>query len=124
MDGGICMKKIIAVELCRKAKNVAIQFSSTQRSKNFNEETFEVDYIRPLSEYTAAVYFKKNTDKRAIAFFYYVASGDGYWQYFFPSDSHILGMSMFGSLKADIEVENWNKNFDAWKKTQNGGCEG
>lgn len=104
------MKKEIASKLSLKAKEVASKFSRTDRQGNFNSETFSVHDIKPLSEYTACVYFLKNTGKQGVAFFYYINQGDGYWQYFFPSDSHILGMEKFGELKMKVEFDNWGKN--------------
>jgi hypothetical protein len=68
-----------------------------------------VDKIQPLSEDTAAVLFKKNTGKKAVAFFYIVKTD---WRYFFPRDSHILGMESFGEIKRGIEEYNFSFNFN------------
>ena len=105
------MKKSLALKLQYRAEEVAKKFSNFDREKNHNNETFELVIIRPLSDYTAAVIYEKDTGKRAIAFFYYVDSGqDGYWGYFFPKDSHLLGMSDFSRFKQEIEEFNFDKN--------------
>lgn len=104
------MRKDIAQKLKQRIKEVVELFSRPDRSRNFNNETFKFNSTIPLSEYTAAVVFDKNTGKKALAFFYWVNSGEGYWHYFFPSDSHILGMELFGKYKQQIEVENFDKN--------------
>lgn len=104
------MKKHIAIKLQARAEEVAEIFSKPDREKNHNNETFELAIIRPLSDFAAAVIYEKDTGKRAIAFFYYIDAGDGYWGYFFPKDSHILGMSLFSRFKQEIEEFNFDKN--------------
>ena len=102
------MNAIIAVKLKDKAQEVAELFSQA-RERNFASEIFSVEEIIPLSEYTAAVIFLKNTERKAIAFFYWLESSGqkgNYWQYFFPKDSHILGMEIFGEYKRRTELEN------------------
>lgn len=106
------MQKMVAQKLSERATHVASMFSLPDREKNTTGETFEVEKICPLSEYTAYVIYRKNTGKVAVAFFYYLQTGGGRWEYFFPSDSHIIGMGAFGKIKMDIENENWSKNFD------------
>ena len=78
------MKKSLALKLQYRAEEVAKKFSNFDREKNHNNETFELVIIRPLSDYTAAVIYEKDTGKRAIAFFYYVDSG----QLCVADDSH------------------------------------
>ena len=104
------MKKSIVKSLIEKAKDVGRHFSDPERLKNTNQEIFELHEIIPLSEYTAAVIYIKNTTKKGVAFFYYIQSGSGYWTYFFPTDSHIIGMESFGRIKQKIESENFDKN--------------
>lgn len=86
-------------------------FSSLTRDKNYNQETFTKEKIFVLSEFTAAVYFIKNTGKRAVAFFFFVDVSGGKWYYFFPTDSHILGMIEFSKYKIQIENNNLEFNF-------------
>jgi hypothetical protein len=105
------MRKEIAIKLQEKAEEVAMRFSSFDRSKNFNRETFKIKEIIPLSENTAVILFVKNTGKLAAFFFYWIASGDGYWQYFVPTDSHILGMESFRKYKDTTERYNYKSNF-------------
>jgi hypothetical protein len=102
------MNKQIAILLNKKAAEVAKYYSNTERSKNYDKEEFEVYSIKPLSEYTARVLYKKTSGKLGMAFFYFVNSGGGYWCYFFPKESHIYGME-----KLRIELDYIEKyNFD------------
>lgn len=104
------MKKELAISLYASVQEVARVFSNPNREKNYTNEIFEFEQIRPLSDTTAAIVFRKNTGKKAVAFFYYVNSGMGKWMYFFPSDSHILGMEHFGMMKQEAEEFNYDKN--------------
>lgn len=103
------MRKDIAKSLLERAKECARVFSDKNRVRNYGGETSEVDDILPLSETTACVVFKKSSEKKSCCFFY--LRGDGQWVYFFPSDSHILGMSLFSKHKEQIEGYNFTKNF-------------
>jgi len=102
------MKKKIAFELKAKAEECAKHFSNPDRDFNYSKETFAVLRIIPLSEFTAAVIFLKSSEKQATAFFYYVKAS---WRYFFPSDSHLIGMRLFPNYKFDCEKYNYSKNF-------------
>jgi hypothetical protein len=106
------MNKEIAIELDKECKIVAQRFSRTDREQNFNNETFEVDEIIPMSDHTATVVFKKSSGKLAAAFFYYIAKGYSKgWKYFFPTDSHINGLASFHYFKLEVERKNYDKNF-------------
>jgi hypothetical protein len=106
------MNKQIAIELKQESEIVAKKFSSMNREGNFNEETFQVDEVIPMSDHTASVIFKKNTGKLAAAFFYYINKGYSKgWKYYFPTDSHIIGMMSFNLSKLDVERKNYDKNF-------------
>lgn len=109
-DGCEAVKKEIAIRLRAKALEVAKTFSNPERAHNPTAEVFELEGIEPTSEDTAAVYFKKNTGKRALAFFYWVNAGSGEWRYFFPTDSHILGMLEFKDRKVAVEAVNFPLN--------------
>ena len=102
------MNKQIAIQLKKKAEDVAQMFSDPLRDHNPGRETFELEKIIALSEYTAAGIYLKNSGKRAIAFLYY---NNGNWWFLFPSDSHLVGMSAFAEVKRRIEEENFKKNF-------------
>ena len=52
------MKKEIAIKLKDKADDIAMHFSDTEREFNFNNETFSVVKIEPLSESTATILFR------------------------------------------------------------------
>lgn len=101
------MNDKMADKLAIKAEEVARNYSDPDRAMNFNKETFEVDRIIPLSEHTAAVIYTKNTGKKAVAFFHLMKNI--YWDYFFPTDGHIIGMEAFGKVKLKIEMGNYNK---------------
>jgi hypothetical protein len=53
---------------------------------------------------------EKSSGKKAIMFFYWRRDKGGRWECFFPTDSHILGMQLFGKLKLKVEVFNFDKN--------------
>ena len=105
------MKKEIAIKLRIAAEKASEVFSDPQRPLNTNKETFSVDKVTPLSESTAAVTFCKDARKFALAFFYYLNTSGGQWRYFFPSDSHLLGMGMMSQAKQCIEVANIGFNW-------------
>jgi len=63
------MKKEIALQLKEQAEIVAKRFSKQDREQNWNNETFKVHEIIPMSDHTACVYFKKSSDKIGAAFF-------------------------------------------------------
>lgn len=98
------MNQEFRIEIEKKAAEVAVKYSSPARECNKNQETFSVNEVIPLSETTAAVLFLKNTGKLGMAFFYRIYGG--YWQYFFPTDSHLLGMAQAGNIKAEAERHN------------------
>ena len=105
------MKKETANKLEKKAEQVALNFSNHNRPLNNNNETFKVDKINPLSESTAFIVFHKDNKKFAGAFFYYVNVNGGEWRYFFPTDSHLLGMGLISQAKQLIEFANFGFNF-------------
>lgn len=100
------MNDKMADKLAVKAEEIAQQYSNPDREMNYNQETFEVSQVIPLSEHTAAVVYTKNTGKKAVAFFHLIKE---YWDYFFPTDGHIIGMEAFGKVKLKIEMGNYNK---------------
>ena len=104
------MKKEIARQLQNKITDCEKQFSNPNREFNTNNEIFKCSKIIPLSDSIAVVTFKKNTGKESNALFIYIKN---YWIYFFPTDSHELGMWNY-LIKANrerIEKQNFNKNF-------------
>ena len=101
------MRKEIALRLRDEAERVAREYSNPNREYG-NGEVFEVDEILALSEFTAAVVFKKDSGKKAVGFFYVIKEKE--WRYFFPSDSHLIGMESFSEIKKRIEIENFGRN--------------
>ena len=106
------MNKELATKLNEKALLIAERFSKNNREGNVNNENFEIKEIITTSDHTAVVYFKKNTGKIGMAFFYYITKGMSKgWKYFFPTDSHINGMMSILYYKLDIERNNYKHNF-------------
>lgn len=124
------MMKTEDIETLKKvAEQAAFTFSQKDRPKNYSGEDFHVEKIIPLSEMTAAAIFNKSSGLRTIAFFYLILLGEQKdpdeqepesdqrtkaqrrdrrsWYYFFPTDSHLLGMRYLEDLKKWIERENF-----------------
>ena len=107
------MRADIITSLKKKAEEVAGKFSNFNREKNTTNEVFSVSKITPLSETTAIIYFTKITRKMAIAFCYYIKLGSpsGYWEYFFPTDAHVLGMARVEEALLKIEKYNFEQTY-------------
>jgi hypothetical protein len=105
------MKKEVALKLNKKAYEIAEKFSNVNREFNVNNEKFEVKKIKPLSESTGIVLFKKSSEKYAVAFCYYINMSGGMWQYFFPTYDHVFGMEAVKDFLSLVEDKNFNKNF-------------
>ena len=101
------MNKQVAKNLQEFAQEVAGRYSRKDREKNFNQGTFQLSKIVPMGEHTAAVLYKKDTGKFACFFFYLVKDK---WNYFVPTDSHILGMMSFNYYKLKVEEHNMKHN--------------
>jgi len=105
------MRKEYLTLLKEEAARTAETFSNrtTEISNHANNNlNFEVEVIAPMSDETATVTFKKNDGIRALAFFYLLKYKNGpVWKYFFPTDSHICGMSDFARRKSIIEEANY-----------------
>ena len=106
------MKKELALKLKVKADEIAKNFSRTDREFNFSKETFEVNSIKPLSETTAYIEFRKSSGKIGIAFCYWINMAGGQWRYFFPTYDHCVGMEMLKDELKKIEQANFPLNFE------------
>lgn len=106
------MQKDIAKKLHDVAESVATVYSNPHREGNGNKETFAVHRITPLSDRTASVVYKKSSGKLAAFFFYYRNGVSEGWYHFVPSDSHLVGMHLFGTHKANVEAYNYKHNFE------------
>ena len=62
------MKKDIAKELEEFALVIRDRYSNKQRAGNFNNETFEMEEIIPMSDHTATVIFKKIQARKLPSF--------------------------------------------------------
>lgn len=114
-DKKVDMQKRNVDSLRKYAKEVEERYSRPDRNKNHSGETFALESIIPLSESAAAVIYLKSSGKKAVAFFFLRWSPKNEtneWNYFFPSDGHILGFLEFPKIKAEIERENYIFNFD------------
>jgi hypothetical protein len=107
------MNKERAKELNEFCQTIAERFSNTSRQGNINNETFLVEEIIPTSDDSAVVNFVKNTGKLAVAYMYYINRGRSKgWKYYFPTDSHVVGMQAFSFYKLEAERKNYKRNFD------------
>ncbi len=97
------MKQVLITELKKKGEEVALIYSNPSRAMNINKETFVLEEIRPLSETTAIMLFKKNNGKKAMSFAYYV---NGRWLDFFPSESHAIGMQRMAQELLSVDEFN------------------
>ena len=106
------MNKPLVVSLHKFAETVAKRFSKPNREGNYKAETFSVYEVIPTSDQTAVVFFKISTKKLGLAFFYYINRGSSMgWKYFFPTDSHVVGMMATHFYKLEVERYNMSKNF-------------
>jgi hypothetical protein len=101
------MEKTKAIKLKEKASEIA-QIYSRPRPHNPCGSQYLVDSIKPLSESTALLTFKRDGLKKSIVFAYWIKTG--YWQYFFPTESHIFGMSKLVRELQEVEEFNFPLN--------------
>ena len=107
------MNKEKAIKLNDYAVEVAQMYSRKDRANNYNGEDFDVHSITVLSDTTAVTYFKKSPgDKLAAAFMYWTNGSGGRWNYFFPTDSHVIGMVNFKDKLLAVERNNFPLNFE------------
>lgn len=105
------MKHHVAILLKEKAAEVARRYSNKARERNTMGDTFTVKEMRPLSEALAAVIFSKTSGKLMLGVFFYLDAQER-WEYFLPTDSHLLGLADIPRLKAEVEKYNFAFNFD------------
>lgn len=103
------MKKSVAHELVNKAGFMARLFSKKNREFNYNNETFKIVRIVPLSSHRAVIILEKNTAKRAVMEACYLNNGK--WQMKFPKYAHLIGNNILYSLLQEVEEFNFKKNF-------------
>lgn len=101
----------VAKKLEKKAQEVAQLYSDKSRASNFNNETFYVDEIVPLSEAAAVVIYMKNTGKKALSLFLYMKTMER-WFNIFPTDSHLLALDRVKFYKEEVEKYNFGNNFN------------
>lgn len=110
--------KIAEVEKLKQSVIKAqINFSRKDRPFNFGGSTMKFHKVIPLSEHAAAVIFKQDTGVLSVFFFYYMRMNEGTWNYFAPTDSHILAFEHFGKIKMDVEEANYETKTDDEEQT-------
>jgi len=97
-------------ELLRQTAEVcAMNFSRKDRKNNYNNETFTVSRIKPLSATRALVYFQKEpTGKVALADFILIR-GMNKWIYYFLSDGHMINLHMIADEYQKVEQYNFDR---------------
>lgn len=104
-------------KLISKAEEVASIMSNPERKFNINNETFELKEVVPRSDLVAHAIYNKSSGKQALVVFYFVHGFDD-WQWFFPTDSHLLGFAGLSKIKLEVEKNNFNiKNFNSIPET-------
>ena len=106
------MRKEVALTLKHKAVEVAKRFSNTDRANNFNNESFKVHEIMPISAQGAYVIFEKSSGKRAIAHFIHVDHPKNpFWQYYIIGAQHLLNLNVLSDKYLEVEQHNFPFNF-------------
>ena len=107
------MRKDVAISLKQKAEQIAIKFSNTARENNYNNESFKVLEIMPISAQGAYVIYEKSTGKRAIAHFIHVDHPKSpFWQYYMIGSQHLLNLNVLTEKYLEVEQHNFPFNFD------------
>ena len=111
------MRKDVAIALKNKAVEVAKNYSNTDRVNNFNNESFKVYEIMPISAQGAYVIFEKSSGKRAIAHFIHVDHPKKpFWQYYIIGSQHLLNLNVLSEKYLEVEQHNFPFNFESPKR--------
>ena len=106
------MRKDVAITLKQKAEQIAVKFSNTTRANNYNNESFKVAEIMPISAQGAYVIYEKSTGKRAIAHFIHVDHPKNpFWQYYMIGAQHLLNLNVLTEKYLEVEQHNFPFNF-------------
>ena len=106
------MRKDVAITLKQKAEEIAVRFSNADRANNYNNETFKVAEIMPISAQGAYVIYEKSTGKRAIAHFIHVDHPKNpFWQYYMIGSQHLLNLNVLTEKYLEVEQHNFPFNF-------------
>ena len=107
------MRKDVAISLKQKAEQIAVRFSNTDRTNNYNNESFKVVDIMPISAQGAYVIYEKSTGKKAIAHFIHVDHPKNpFWQYYMIGSQHLLNLNVLTEKYLEVEQHNFKFNFD------------
>ena len=107
------MRKDVAISLKQKAEQIAVRFSNTDRTNNYNNESFKVVDIMPISAQGAYVIYEKSTGKKAIAHFIHVDHPKNpFWQYYMIGSQHLLNLNVLTEKYLEVEQHNFPFNFD------------
>ena len=104
------MQKQRVIKLRELGEQIAKNFSNPDRERNYNNETFKVDSLIPLSESTALIMFKKSTGKLGLTFCYWLNMAGGQWKYFFPTYDHCAGFDLVKKELHKVEQFNFELN--------------
>lgn len=97
--------------LLQTIRQVEQCFSDENRQKNVNNENFSAIEYKILSESVAIVTMQKQPGNKLCLFlFYFINANNGYWSYFVPTDSHLLGFGNKSLLDDYVKIENYNKS--------------
>ena len=119
------MKSEIGRLLIKSAKEKGEKYSNPDRPQNYTQETFTLRKIIPLSDEIAWVYYEKRKGNMARALAIWTNRGKvngkllNGWTIFFPSDSHMLGLSKVNNHEYEIEEYNfgiYHDNYQGQKK--------
>tara|TARA_Y100000401_G_C8293579_1_gene210103 strand:- start:21 stop:347 length:327 start_codon:yes stop_codon:yes gene_type:complete len=106
------MRKDVAKALYEKANEIAFRYSKHDRANNFNNESFSVEEIIPISAQGAMVVFSKSTGKKALAHFIHVDHPKRpFWQYYIMGSQHFINLHMLTEKYAEVEKHNFKLNF-------------
>jgi len=115
------MKREIGELLLKAALEKAKKYSDSSRPENYTQETFKLLRIIPLSDEVVWVHYEKRKGNIAKCLFIWINKGKvngkliNGWFSFFPSDSHMFGLSKIMDNPYNIDEFNfgiYNPQYD------------
>jgi hypothetical protein len=102
------MDKQVAIKLLAKCDEIQKKYSNADRECNPTDETFDSYRVEITSERSACVIYNKSSGKKAVAWCHWIGPiRTGYWQYFFVSYSHLVGLNRVARILQEVENHNW-----------------
>jgi hypothetical protein len=103
------MKQALVDLMRMKAIEIAKIFSDPKRGFNTNNETFKLDRLIPLSEFSVAAIYLKNTNKYVLFYLQYIQTGNGgFIQYHCVKYQHLEDYEKMKIILHEIEKHNFN----------------